>query len=307
VRRGVQLGVRTTGLAILGCAVLRGAAAWAQDRPLPELQPFLTEVRARLESDDVRQRDYTYVETQRRITLDGAGRPTRESSRVVESYPGLPGQNRWDRLIEEDGRPVPSADLRKKDADRQKKAEQYVERLERQTDADRAKASRAWDRDRRERADLVDDIFSTYALAMLGRETVAGHGAIVFSLTPRAAAKTKTRDGKFLRYFKGRAWVSESDFELMKLEVEAVQNVSMAMGFLARVHKGTTASFERRKVNNEVWLPARAQYTVSGRILLLKRLRESGISEFANYRKFSVDTTTSIAPPAVPTAPAVAR
>jgi hypothetical protein len=165
------------------------------------------------------------------------------------------------------------------------------------TDADRAKAARELARDQRERDAAVDDVFSVYDIAMLGREVVSGHDTIVLSLSPQLHARTKTRAGKYLRDFKGRAWVSESDFELVKLEVEAIQNVSIAMGLLARVNKGATALFERRKIDGEVWLPARAEYSLSGRLLLFKRLRESATIEFSNYRKFTVDTATTIAEP----------
>jgi hypothetical protein len=268
-----------------------------QERPLPEVRAFLRNVRTHLESDNARQRDYTFVETRRRTRLDRSGRPTSESVTVIESYPGFPGEERWERVIEEDVRPVAPTDLAKKDAERRRKAEQYAQRLRNETAGDRAQATRERDRDRRERADAVDDVFSVHAIAMLGRESVAGHDAIAFSLTPRQGVRTKTRDGKYLRYFKGKAWISEFDFDLVKLEVEAVQNLSMAMGLLARVHKGTTAVFERRKVNGDAWLPARAQYALSGRILLFKRLREGGTSEYSNYRKFTVDTSTTIAEP----------
>ena len=88
--------------------------------------------------------------------------------------------------------------------------------------------------------------------------------------------------------------MSESDYELVRVEIEAIKDLSIGMGILARVHKGTVASFERRKVNNEAWLPAKVTWTASGRVLLVRRLRLRGISEFSAYRKFSVDTDWKI-------------
>ena len=46
-----------------------------------------------------------------------------------------------------------------------------------------------------------------------------------------------------------------------------------------------------------LWLPARAEYKVSARILLLKAFREGSVSEFSSYKKFSVDTSTTISAP----------
>lgn len=288
--------VKRLSLAALGLLVWV-VTPQAQDRPLPELAPFLREVRARLESDNVRQQAYSYVETQRKTSFDGSGRARSESVTVTESYPGFPGESRWERVIERDGVRVPEAELRKKDADRQRQAERFAQKLSTQTAADRARQEREWEKDRQERARLVDDIFVAYDIAMLGRERLEGHETIAFSLTPRPQSKPRTRDGRFMKSFAARAWVSEADYELVRLEVEATENVSMGMGFIARVHKGATASFIRRKVNDEVWLPARAEYRVSARILLLKAFREGSVSEFSSYRKFSVDTSTTISAP----------
>jgi hypothetical protein len=280
-------------LGLVACTV----ALHAQNRPLPELAPFLREVRVRLETNDVRQQNYSYVETQRKTSLDGSGRPRNESVTVTESYPGFPGEPRWDRVIERDGMRVPEAELRQKDAERQREAERYAKKLATQTAADRARQEREWEKVRRERAQLVDDVFVVYDIVMRGRERIDGHDTIAFTLTPRPQSRPQTRDGRFMKSFIARAWVSESDYELVKLDVEATENVSMGMGLIARVHKGATASFTRRKINNEVWLPARSEYRVSARILLLKAWREGGVSEFSNYKKFTVDTSTTIGAP----------
>jgi hypothetical protein len=135
---------------------------------------------------------------------------------------------------------------------------------------------------------------------MLGRERVAGHETIVFSLDPRPDARPRTDSGKMMHHFKARAWMSESEYELVRVEVEAVRTVSFGLGLLARLHEGTTASFERRKVNGEVWLPARTAYVGSGRLLLVRRVRVGGGSEFSNYRKFTVETSTTLALPEEP-------
>lgn len=273
------------------------AASWgplvAGDRPLPEAGPFLEEVKKRLQTDERLQSGYVYVETRRRLKLDRRGRATKETVEVVESYPGLPGEERWERLVSEDGRPVPAADLEKRDRERRKKAQAYVRRLEEEPAKVRREHLRAREEYAREMTRLVDDLFLVYDVRMTGREAIEGHDAIVFELTPRPSAKPRTRDGKFMKKFTARAWVSESEYELVRVDVEAVDTVSVGLGLLARVHKGTRASFTRRKVNGEVWLPASASYTASARIGLVKVMRVGGTSEFSDYRKFTVGTSTT--------------
>jgi hypothetical protein len=291
---------RLIGVVALGAVLAVSAAAQdqtAQDAPLPALEPFLKEVRSRLETDAARQYGYSYLETQRRTAIDRSGRRREEPATLIESYPGLPGEDRWERIVQRKGKPVPETELRKKDDERRRKAERYARDQGRETPADRAKAARQADESRRERAVLVDDVFVVYAVDMVGRERIEDHDTIAFTLTPRPQAKPRTRDGRIMKSFRGRAWVSETDFELARLDVEAVDTVSIGLGLLARVHKGTSLSFTRRKVNGEAWLPARVQYEVSARFLLLKRFREGGVSEFSNYRKFTVDTASDIASP----------
>jgi hypothetical protein len=273
------------------------AAAADQDRPLPDPKSFLADVRIHLRRDEELQSGYMYVETRRELKLDKSMRATKESVSLIESYPGLPGEERWERVIVEDGKPVPAPELEKRDRERQKKAEAYVRKLEQQTEKDREKQRREHEKMRREEAEIIDEIFRVYDVRLLRREQVDGHDTIVCSLTPRRGVKPRTRDGKIMQKFIGTAWISEADRELVRLQVEAIDTVSIGMGLLARVHKGTRASFQRRKVNGEVWLPASFDYSASARVMLLKTFRVGGTSEFSGYRKFTVDTATTYTNP----------
>jgi len=269
--------------------------ALAQDRPLPDPAAFLAEVRKHLQTDQTLQSSYSYVETRRERKLDDRGLATSESVKVFESYPGLPGEPRWERMISEDGRAVPKDELAKKDRERQQKAEEYARRLSAQPEKERERQGRELDKDRRETAKMVDDAFRVFDVRMIGREMIDGHSAIRFSLTPRPDAKPQTREGGFMRHFTGTAWVSESDYELVRLRVEAIDTVGIGLGLLARVHKGSRMAFDRRKVNGEVWLPAAASYSFNARVALVKMLRRDATLEFSNYRKFNVDTSSSFA------------
>ena len=271
--------------------------ATAQDRPLPDFQTFIREARKRLQPDEARQSGYMYVETRREQKLDASGLATRETVNVFESYPGLPGEARWERLIAKDGVPVTSSELARQDRERQEKVMEYVRKRDRDPDKVRAQEARKRADEQRELDEAVDDALRIYEMRMLGRENVRGHDTIVISFTPRPNAVARTRYGKILRHFAGKAWVSEREYELVRLEGEALDTVSFGLGLLARVHKGSRAMFERRKVNGEEWLPASATYTASARVFLVRRMRVGGVSEFADYRKFTVATETHVAQP----------
>ena len=280
------------GLAFL----VAGSTLAAQDRPLPDQQSFLAETRKHLQTDSTLQSSYVYVETRREQKLDKHGRTSKESVKVFESYPGLPGEARWERLVAEDGRPVPAEELAKQDRERQKSAAGMVQRLAENASKERARQEREYQKARREREDAVNDIFNVFTIRMIGREPIERHETIAFLLTPRPDAKPKTTEGRQMKHFNVRAWISESDHELVKLEAEAIDTLSFGLGVLARLHKGARLSFLRRKVNGEVWLPAVASYQGSARVGLLLTLRRGGTSEYSGYRKYSVDTSATIEP-----------
>lgn len=268
--------------------------ATSQERPLPDFKTFMAEARKRLAADDVRQSEYVYVEKRREQKLDSSGRTTKETLDVYESYPALPGEFRWQRQTVKDGKPVSQKDLDKQDRDRQKKVTDYADKLERDPAKIRAAEDRKRAEQQRETDRAVDDAVLVYDFKMVGREQVGGHETIVLTFTPRKNAKPKTREGKVMKHFAGKAWVSESEYEVVRLEAEAIETASFGLGLLARVHKGSRATFERRKVNDEAWLPARAEYTASARVMLVRRLRIGGTSEFSDYRKFTVSTQTTV-------------
>ena len=232
-----------------------------------------------------------YTETRRELKLDKDGRTREESVKVVESYPGLPGEERWERLIAEDGRPVPPEELARQDRERQQKANEMVQRLARNSTKELARQEREVQNAHRERDEVVSDIYNVFEMRMIGRERVEDHDTIALLLTPRRDAKPQTRAGEEMRHFSVRAWVSENDHELVKVEAEAIDDLKSGWGVLARLHKGSRLSFLRRKINGEVWLPASVTYHGSARVGLLVTLRRSGTSEFSGYRKYSVETS----------------
>jgi hypothetical protein len=265
-----------------------------QDRPLPDYEIFAAQVKRHLATDEERQSGYMFLERRVEQKLDASGRLKDEGVKVFEVYPGLPGEDRYRRLIEENGKSLSDDKLAKQDGERKKDVETYLRTLS--TGSQVRKAKEELETARRKYAAAVDDVFRIYDIRMVRRESVDGHDTIFATLTPKGNARPQTDDGKVMRHFKARAWISESDYELVRVEIEAIDDVSFGLGLLARVHKGTVATYERRKVD-ENWLPKQVTWTASARVLLVRRLRLRGVSEFSNYRKFSVDTSTAYTPP----------
>lgn len=281
-------------LGLLGLLFIPSLAG--EDRPLPDAALVLREVRNRLELDSTRQSNYVYLETRRSRSLDGNGRVTKEKVHVYEQYPALPGESGWERLIAENGKPVSAAKLAEQDRERQEHVQKYVRKLEDQGENDRRKLEREREKERREAMAIIDDGFRLFNLKLRGREQVEGHETLVIEMTPRRDVKPATREGGLMKHFAGTAWVSESDYELVRLEAEALDTVSFGLGMFARIHKGSRLAFQRRKINGEEWLPASISVTASARLLLVRRMRVDQLSEFSQYRRFNVETESTYVP-----------
>lgn len=282
---------------VITCAALfLPQPAWPQERPLPDPATFFAKVRERLQPDEARQSAYAYTETARRTLLDGRGRTRSEVVRVSESYPGLgPIARRWDRPIVRDGKRVSEAEIKKLDAERYKEAEKYARDLK--NPAKVREMARERDREHVEAKAAVDDALNVLTVTMVRRESLQNVDAIVLTFTPRANVSARTRGGRAVQAFSGTAWVGEADHELMKVEVEAIKPLRIGLGLVASLSKGSKASFERRRVDGDEWLPARATYDIAGRLLLFKGLRERSSIEYTDYRKFGVDTSAVVSLP----------
>ncbi len=300
----LRSGLRFLVAALAVCAAAAGGAMAAQGQgqgptqgeeapansPLPELRPFLDEVRARLHSDETLLEEYTFTEKHVEKELDAKGGVKKVKSETYEVYPSLEPGHTYRRLVERDGRTLTEKELAREDRKHEKKVGDP-------TDAE-AEAKRAEKRleSRRKETARIEELFRIYEIRIAGRELVDGRNTIRLTFEPRRAVEPSGRAGKVLKTFAGQAWVDEEDRQVVRVDAELVDNLSFGLGILARLHKGSRASLLRRKVNGEIWLPAVARFTGSARFLLFKGLRIDAVSEYSDYRKFQVDTSSDFTP-----------
>src|SRR5438874_4198103 len=151
---------RIMGVVTLALVASLLAIPAAQERPLPDFNTFAAEVKKHLATDEERQSGYMYIERRIDQRLDGSGKTTSQSVKVYEVYPGLPGEDRYRRLIEEDGKPVPPPKLAQTDQSRQKDVTSYAARMA--DEGKRQKAQKEYEKARDHYNTAIDDIFRIY-------------------------------------------------------------------------------------------------------------------------------------------------
>ncbi len=273
---------------------VRTSALQEPSRPLPELRPFVEEVRKTLHSDELLLSQYTFLEKRTEHRLDAKGNVKKTISGVYEVYPSFEPMHTYRKLVSRDGTPLSAKKLEEQDRKHEAKLEKETRKLAAQgTSAEERRAAKEAEA-RRKEEEAVEELFRVYEIAIVSRETLDGRESILMTFHPRANVKPSTQAGKILKKFSGRAWIDENDHQLVRIEAELVDSLSFGLGVLARLHRGAKAQFQRRKINDEIWLPAEAHFTGSVRVLLFKGLRIDTRSEYSDYKKFTVDTSATI-------------
>jgi len=282
-------------VALAFATVVPAAAQQPSSRPLPDADTFLAQTRAHLKTDRELQSQYTFHEREAEIHISKLGKVATGPVKVYEVYPGLEPEDTYRRLIEIDGKPRDPAELEKDDRRHREKILKQIAEREHETADQRAARLRREQKRQHDEQETLDDLVRVYTFKLVDRQSVDGRPAIVVDFAPRPDAAPKTSNGALMKKVKGRAWISEADYQVARVEIEMIDDLSVG-GFLGKLYKGATGSFERRKINDEVWLPAQARFNGSGRALV-RKFHIDTVVEFSDYRKFSVTTDTQFALP----------
>ncbi len=260
----------------------------------PDTRVFLEEVRQNLRSDGELLDQYTFTETFREARLDAKGGVKKSKTEVYEVYPSLEFGRTYRRLVARDGTPISPGELADQDRKQEAKSDAKERRLAAEDEA--ARRARAEARRRKERA-VIDEVFRMDDIAVAGRQVLDGRPTIVVTFAPRPGFRPATQGGKVIQKLAGRAWIDEADRQLVRLEARLLDSLGVGPAKLARLQKGATAFFQRRKVNGEIWLPTEARFTGAAKALLFFGARLDVHSTYGDYKKFSVGTQEEITSP----------
>lgn len=233
--------------------------------------------------NDKRQRDYTYMEREVQSNLDGKGQV---KSKEIKTYEILDiDGEQVQRLIAKDDKPLEGKEAAKEE----EKIQKIIDKRKNESDDDRRKREQKAEKEREDGRKFVREVADAYNFKLVGTELVDGREAWVFDGDPRPGYEPHMKEAKFLPKFRGRVWIDKKDLQLSKLDVEAIDTVSIGL-FLARIHKGTRFLLEQTRVNDEVWLPQHVTFKVDARLALLKGFKVDGEQTYRDYKKFRTST-----------------
>jgi hypothetical protein len=272
--------------------LLFAAGAFSQEttheKPLPDVNDFLTQIKARLLEDNPLLLTYVY---RVRYHGRGFGSAGHEEYQIghFQNCPECPRQadmNAYQYYL------YPfkyhtSATLLHGDLPADPKHNDSVD-LGLAADARGGRRPLSLRQERGEARAEVEEILSLYDISVLGRQQLQDRPAILLRFVPRTNAHGKGMTQKFLSKLGGRVWVEENEHQIMRIEATTLENVPLGVSVLAKLEKGATFIQEATKVNNEVWLPSRTESNYSVKLLFAGfKVHES--EEYGDFRKFTVE------------------
>jgi hypothetical protein len=255
--------------------------------PAEQIREVLRRAEEKDLENDKRQRDYTYIERVERHQLDGHGGANKTetwTSEVLEIY-GEPVVRRTSK----DDKPLSADEAKKED----EKIQKIIDKRKNESEEDRRKRLAREEKDREEDRKFVLEIADAFNFRLIGSEAIGGRDAWVFEGEPRPGYEPKERNAKMLSKFKGRVWIDKAEAQWVKLDITAIDTVSV--GFvLARIHKGTHLVIELTRVNDELWLPKFLQLHFDARVALFKSYDDDVEQTYRDYKKFRTDTKITV-------------
>jgi hypothetical protein len=290
---------------------LIAAILLAQETPLPALSVFEPDLwrifyswsqtgailegnRQNIEGGALKH--YTYTEKSTLIKLDSAGKAREAETNLYHVIQGPEPWQYYRKHVSKNGVPVSAAGLEKQDREQNKREQKLRYETERAArEAEKKKKEQKGPKAGNDSEDFLTFVNRVFDIQVVRKELIDEYPTVLLKFTPKPGLKPKREDEKFMQHLEFRAWITESEHQPVKIEVEFLDAMSFGFGILGNIQPGTGGLLERRKINDEVWAPVRAEAKMAGRFLV-KGMNQRQITEFSDFRKYTVETELNVVP-----------
>ncbi len=260
---------------------------------LPDLRALFKEIDENQKATDKIRENYAGSQSEEEMEFEGDGRvKKREASEYTFFY--LNGHE-VTTLVKKDGKEL-SAEDQKKENDKTRKRIEELQKREAKKEAKEEKARQAGKEEDKDEPG-IEVFLRACQFVNPRRERFRGLDVLVFDFEPNPDFKPRKLVEKIVQKLAGVVWVDEKAHQVARLEAYFVGDVKIGGGLLANLQKGTSFVFEQAFVNNEVWLPTYGEAHIGVRFLLVKGIKASVVTRYWDYKKFNVETLSTIAKP----------
>jgi len=264
-------------------ATHEGAKVESIERPLPDIPALMHEVEIRQRESEKLLKNYLYREVATAQQSDGHGGLKKTETKEYDVF-WLNGVQ-VHKLVKKDGKEL-SAEEQKKESDRIDK--EVAKAKERRTKAE----AKGQETDSNGHEEITVSRFlelgsftNPRRLRLADRDTIA----VDYAGDPKA--KTRNRSEDVVRDLAGTVWVDEQDHVISRLEGHLLNTFKIGGGLLVNIQKDTNFAMDQKKINDEVWLPAKIDARGAARAMLFFKFNGSIRVVSSDYRKFKATST----------------
>jgi hypothetical protein len=260
---------------------------------LPDLKALFKEIDENQKAIDKIRENYAGTRTEEETEFESDGRvKKRELKEYTFFY--LNGEE-VSTLTKKDGKPL-SDEEQKKENEKTQKEITEMQKREAKKEAKEEKAKEEGKKDDNDEPG-IEVFLRACQFVNPRRERFRGEDVLVFDFEPNPEFKPHKLEEKVVQKLAGVVWIDEKAHDVARLEAYFVGDMKFAGGLLANLQKGTSFVFEQAYVNNEVWLPTYMEAHVGVRVLLVKGFKVNEVTHYSDYKKFNVETLSTIAKP----------
>jgi len=262
---------------------------------LPDLKALFKEIDDNQKAIDKIKENYAGTETEEEAEYDSDGKVKKREVRESTFF-YLDGDE-ITTLVKKDGKPLSE----KEQDEENKKVQKHIEEHEKRKAKKEAKEEKAKEEGKDEEKEKDEPGIEVFLRACQfvnpRRERFRGQDVLVFDFEPNPEFKAHKLEEKVVQKLAGVVWIDEKAHDVARLEAYFVGDFKFGGGLVANVQKGTSFIFEQAFVNNEVWLPTYVEAHVGARVLLVKGIKVSDVTRYSDYKKFNVETLSTISKP----------
>jgi len=267
---------------------------------LPDLKALFKEIDENQKAIDKIKENYTGTRSEEETQYESDGRVKKRETRESTFF-YLDGEE-ISTLMKKDGKPLGPEEQKKENEHVQKRIAEH-QKHEAKKEAKEEKAKEEGKSDSNDEPG-IEVFLRACQFVNPRRERFRGQDVLVFDFEPNPEFKPHKLVEKLAHQLAGVAWIDEKAHDVARLEAYFVGDMKIGGGLLANLQKGTSLVFEQAFVNNEVWLPTYEEAHVGVRVLLVRGFKINEVTRYSDYKKFNVETLSTISKPKTAEAPA---
>lgn len=252
-------------------------AAIAQGQSPEELRSMLRAALTKLQEADRQLADYSYARYNIRRELTSGGKV--KSERTLLARRDFEDGFGFIHPMQRDGKPVPDAEVQQSHESARAQAAQ----VRSMTPAARAKIEADTGIRSREQA-WLKEFPDALEYRKAADEIVNGRRTLVLECSPRKGYKAGNIRARVFEKVRGKIWMDAADGEIVRVDAEVFDTVSIGWGLVGKIQKGTRFHLERRRLANGNWLPDSQSIRFAANYLVFKSLAQEEITRYSEYR-----------------------